>query len=209
MPLTSRPFPRFVAEPPHEVEPYGRWADRLVEQFSEACARIEGELPQPDPEAIAWHPERTYAGRVYVPATAPAGDELEFFGYVSFERADEGEPTDFSATVDYTDETAAQNLHWTIDLNDEVIDRWRGPGEAAGDMTLVWGVPLVQGGAAATAELGDDTVDQCLLTPDGRFTLIALDAVRGLLPDDLYLEVRLWGRRGQELVRESLYEADR
>jgi hypothetical protein len=209
MPLTNRPFPRFVAEPPHEVEPYGRWADRLTEQFTAACAKIEGEIPAPDPEAIAWYPERTYAGRVYVPATAAAGEELELFGYVSFARSNGGEPTDFAASVDYTDETAAQNPHWTIDLNDEVIDTWRGPGEATGDVTLVWGVPLVQGGAAATAELGDDTVDQCILTPDGRFTLIALDAVKGLVPDDLYLEVRLWGRRGQQLVRESLYEADR
>ena len=37
MPPTDRPLPRFVAEPPHELEPYGRWADRLVEQFTAAC----------------------------------------------------------------------------------------------------------------------------------------------------------------------------
>ena len=40
---------------------------------------------------------------------------------------------------------------------------------------------------------------------DERFTLIALDAVKGF-PDELYLEIRLWGQRNAELARESLYE---
>jgi hypothetical protein len=208
MPLTNRPLPRFVAEPPHELEPYGRWGDRLAEQFVAACSEIEGELPAPAPESIAWYPERTYAGRVYVPATAPAGEGLELFGFVSFARVEKGEPADFAASADYTDETAEQNPQWKIDLNDEVIGDWRGPEEANGELTLVWGRPLVQGGAAVTAELGGETVDQCVLTQDGLFTLVALDAVKGLVPDDLYLEVRLWGRRGQHLASESLYEPE-
>src|SRR2546422_1433884 len=41
VPPTNRPLPRFVAEPPHETEPYGRWADRLQQQFTAACAAIE------------------------------------------------------------------------------------------------------------------------------------------------------------------------
>ena len=59
-------------------------------------------------------------------------------------------------------------------------------------MTLVWGQALVSGGATATAELGETTVDQCTLT-DGRFTLIAPDEYA-----DALLEVRLYsaGRRG-------------
>jgi hypothetical protein len=208
VPPTERPLPRFIAEPPHELAPYGRWAERLEQRFAEACASIEADIEPPDADSIAWHPERTYGGRVYVPATAPAGDGLELFGYVSFTREVGEETADFAAAADYTDETAAQNPQWKIDLNDEVIGRWRGPGEASGEVTLVWGTPSTQGGAVVTAELGGETVDQCGLGSDGRFTLVALDAVTGLATGDLYLEIKLWSRRGQELATESLYEAD-
>jgi hypothetical protein len=207
VPPTTRPLPRFIAEPPHELEPYGRWADRLGEQFTAACAAIEGDLEPPDPASIAWHPERTYADRVYVPATAPAGEGLEFFGYVSLVRDEGGDPGDFKAAADYTDEIAALNPKWKIDLNDDVIGHWRGPGEATGEVTLVWGEPLAPGGAAVTAELGGETVDQFLLGQGERFTLVALDAVKGLGVDDLFLEVKLWSRRGQPIATESLYEA--
>jgi hypothetical protein len=64
-------------------------------------------------------------------------------------------------------------------------------------------VPLVPGGAVATAELADLTVDQCLLTGDGRFTLLAPDDYRGDL-----LDIKLWNIRGEELARESLYAED-
>ena len=63
---------------------------------------------------------------------------------------------------------------------------------------------MVRGAQAATAELDGDVVDQTPVT-DERFTLIALDAVKGF-PDELYLEIRLWGQRNAELARESLYE---
>ena len=43
------------------------------------------------------------------------------------------------------------------------------------------------------------------LWQDERFTLLALDAVKGF-PDDLYLEIVLWSNRGQRLAGESLYE---
>jgi hypothetical protein len=208
VPPTNRPLPRFIAEPPHDVEPYGRWADRLLEPFAAACARIEGDVAAPAADSIVWHPERTYAGRVYVPATAPAGEGLELFGYVSFLRTEAGEPADFAAAADYTDETAESNPDWKIDLNDEVIGRWHGPGDATGDVTLVWGTPRTAGGAAVTAELGGETVDQCLLGQDERFTLVALDAVTGIGIDDLYLEVTLWSRRGRPLAMESLYQQD-
>ncbi|MGZ5324947.1 MAG: hypothetical protein ACXWZ3_12875, partial [Solirubrobacterales bacterium] len=81
---------------------------------------------------------------------------------------------------------------------------WRGEGERRGDVTLVWGTPMVRGALAATAELDGDVVDQAPVS-DERFTLIALDAVKGF-PDELYLEIRLWGPRNAELARESLYE---
>ena len=69
-------------------------------------------------------------------------------------------------------------------------------------MTLVWGVPLLRGGAMATAELAGLTVDQCRVTED-RFTLLAPDAYRSD-----YLEIALWDSRAGELARESLYEDD-
>ena len=67
-------------------------------------------------------------------------------------------------------------------------------------ITLVWGVSLVANGVVATAELGPTTTDQCELLED-RFTLVSLDAYTGD-----YVEVRLYGGRGAELARESLYE---
>jgi hypothetical protein len=83
-----------------------------------------------------------------------------------------------------------------------VIGRWRGEQGKAADITLVWGVPLVAGGDIATAELANLAVDQCELVEE-RFTLIAPDAYRSD-----YLEVKLWGRRGEELAVESLYVED-
>ena len=55
---------------------------------------------------------------------------------------------------------------------------WRGEDGESAEMTLVWGRPLVEGGAVVTAELGDLTVDQCALV-DERFTLLAPDGYRG------------------------------
>ena len=68
-----------------------------------------------------------------------------------------------------------------------MIGAWHGEGERAGDVTLVWGTPMVRGALAATAELDGDVVDQTPVS-DERFTLIAVDAVKGF-PDDLYLEI--------------------
>jgi hypothetical protein len=123
------------------------------------------------------------------------------FGYVSYTREHEGaQATDFLAAADFTDETAAENPDWTLDLSDHEIGHWRGPEGRRGVITLVWGVALVPNGVAATAELGPTTTDQCTLVED-RFTLVSLDAYTGD-----YVEVRLFGARGAELARESLYE---
>ena len=86
-----------------------------------------------------------------------------------------------------------------------MIGVWRGPGEKRGDVTLVWGTPMVRASEAATAELDGQVVDQAPVSDD-RFTLIGLDAVKGF-PDDLYLELALWTSKGAEIARESLYEA--
>ena len=207
MPPTDRPIPRFVAEPPHELEPRGRWRERLEKHFLEGCARIESFGDLGDPGPVSWFPERTYGDTTYVPATAATAGGYELFGFVSFQRPDRsGDPTDFHASADYTDETADRNPSWRLDLSDEVIARWDGPGKAAGDLTLIWGTPLVVGGGVVTAELGDETLDQCGLGESERFTLVALDAVTGF-GRELYLDVKLWDRRGELVATESLYEA--
>jgi hypothetical protein len=204
MPPEERIVPRFAAEPPREGLPYGRWAQRLEGELKtafEEVARERDDLGAPGP--VAWFPDRTWHGRTYVPATATTSGGFELFGYVRYVPADGegGEPSGFTAHADYTEETAAVNSSWTIDLCEETIGRWRGAkGEAA--MTLVWGRPLVAGGAVATAELGPTTVDQCDLT-DARFTLLAPDDYDGDL-----LDIVVWNRGGEEIARESLYEGD-
>ena len=212
MPPTSRPFPAFIADAPQESEPYGRWAERLIEEFAAACEPLVDEAGAPlDREAIKWFPERAWGGRVYVPLTAgtqdPQGRPIEYFGHVSFVRpaeGEEGEPGEARASADFTDVTAAENPDWKIDLNDDVIGRWRTDGDRGGDVTLVWGLPLVRGAVAATAEIDEEVLDQAAVVK-GRFTLVAVDALRGF-GEDLYLEVKLWDRHLRELAAESLYE---
>jgi hypothetical protein len=115
----------------------------------------------------------------------------------------DGEPGDFAAKADFTDVLAEDNPDWRIDLSDEVIGRWRGENGRAGAVTLVWGRPLVRNAVAATAVLETETVDQELISQD-RFTLIALDALEGY-GDEVFMEVKLWSRRGDELASETLY----
>jgi hypothetical protein len=197
VPPTDRQIPLFAAEPPQEPLPYGRWEEALAEHFLRSAGeQAEGELGE-----ISWFPDRSFGGRTYVPATAPTADGGEVFGYVSYTREHEGaQATDFQAAADYTDETAAGNPDWTLDLSDQEIGHWRGPQGRRGVITLVWGVAMVQNGVVATTELGPTTTDQCELVDD-RFTLVSLDAYTGD-----YIEVRLYGARGAELARESLYE---
>jgi hypothetical protein len=198
MPPAERQVPIFAAEPSQEPLPYGRWAEALGEQF--AAAAPDGIAV--DVTDIAWFPERTWSGRTYVPATVSV-DEGEVFGYVSYTREHEGaQATDFMASADFTEETAAQNPDWTLDLSDEEIGQWRGTEGRRGVITLVWGVSLVANGVVATTELGPTTTDQCELVDD-RFTLVSVDAYTGD-----YSEVRLYGARGAELARESLYEEE-
>ena len=203
MPPDSRPIPRFVAEPPQEGPPYGRWADTLAERFLEACRSVDADEDLGEPGEVSWFPDRSFAGRTYVPASAPTTNGYELFGYVSFEREHEGaEATGFEAVADWTDETAEANPDWVLDLSDRELTTWRGPQGRRGEITLVWGVTLTQNGVVATAELGPVTTDQCAIVED-RFTLVSLDGYTGD-----YLEVKLWGAGGREVASESLYEED-
>jgi hypothetical protein len=204
---TPRPIPRFIADTTQEGIPHGRFAERLREEFAKAVAAVEG-LPAGAevPAEIDWFPERAWGGRVWVPCSAQIESEegsLEIFGHVSYVQPPQEEPREFAAKADFTDILAADNPDWRIDLNDEVIGRWRGENGRAGSVTLVWGRPLVRGAVAATAVLESETVDQELISQD-RFTLIALDALEGY-GDEIFMEVKLWSRRADELASETLY----
>jgi hypothetical protein len=205
MPLEERFVPRFAAEPPQEELPYGRWEERLRQEFLAAALRLESnevELGEPGP--ISWYPDRSWHGRSYVPATAPTASGYELFGYVRYvpALAEDEEPQELTAHVDFTEETAERNPDWRLDLCEEVIGAWRGQFGAVAAMTLVWGRPLLSGGRIVTAELADLAVDQCELMQE-RFTLIAPDDYR----HDL-LEIKLFDLKGRELARESLYAGD-
>ncbi len=218
MPPEERFLPRFVAEPPQEELPYGRWEERLRQEFLAAALRLDSEEADlGEPGGIVWYPDRTWHGHTYVPGTAQTSGGYEMFGYVRFRpggasspasspegegEGEGGEPSDFVAHVDYTDETAERNPDWKLDLCDEIIGAWRGTSGAVAAMTLVWGHPLVSGGRIVTAELADLAVDQCELVEE-RFTLIAPDDYR----QDL-LEIKLFDAKGRELARESLYGED-
>ena len=204
MPPEERFLPRFAAEPPQEDLPYGRWAERLSAAFLESVEQLDtGSEDLGEPGEIRWYPDRTWHGRTYVPGTSITSGGYELFGYVRFVPAPEnGEPSDFFAYADFTGDTAEHNPDWKLDLCDEVIGSWRGHLGAVAAMTLVWGHPLLSGGRVATAELAGLAVDQCELLQE-RFTLIAPDDYR----HDL-LEIKLFGSKGQELARESLYAAE-
>jgi hypothetical protein len=199
MPPTDRFVISFAAEPPQEAIPYGRWADTLRNHFLAACRELDTEGEEiGEAGEIAWFPDRTYSGRTYVPAVARTSEGYELFGFVSFSEGSGG-PSDFDARADFTAELAESNPDWKLDLSDDVIASWRGEQGKTAEITLVWGVPLIPGGELVTAELANLAVDQCALL-DERFTLVAPDNYRAD-----YLEVKLWGKRGEELATESLY----
>ncbi len=202
MPPEPRVIPRFAAEPPHEELPQGRWRERLEELLIAQVAELDTDEDLGAVGEIIFYPDRTWHGRTYVPATAPTANGFELFGYVRFVPAASGEPSELWAHVDFTDETAARNPDWQLDLCEEAIGTWRGGASSQATMTLVWGHPLLSGGRIATAEMAGLTVDQCELAGE-RFTLIAPDDYGGDL-----LEIKLFGARGQELARESLYEGE-
>jgi hypothetical protein len=208
MPPVERFVCRFAAEPPQQDTPTDDWAATLQVEFLAACLRIDTEGEElGDVEEPRWFPDRTWSGRTYVPVTARTTTGFEVFGFVSYapghgEDGDEGEPTDFAAVADFTDETAERHPEWKMDICEEVVGGWRGDGGRVAAMTLVWGVPLVPGGRVATAELSDLAVDQCAVR-DGRFTLLAPDAYRSD-----YLDIKLWDGDGRELASESLYVED-
>lgn len=197
-PPLDRYVPRCAAEPPQDALPYGRRAERLRAEFLAACQRVDTEGQDlGEPGDLVWHPDRSWDGRTWLPATARTSTGLELFGHVSHPI---GDPEELAAQVDFTAELREEHPEWQIDLCDEVLGGWRGEGGAVAAMTLVWGEPLVPAGVVVTAELARLVVDQCPVI-DGRFSLVAPDDYRADT-----LEVALWDRKGNELARESLYD---
>ncbi|HKJ36247.1 MAG TPA: hypothetical protein VKA36_06745 [Solirubrobacterales bacterium] len=210
-PPIARPFPRFMSDTVQEPKPYGDWADRLRDAFADACAPLAEEAGAAlDPETLLFFPERTWGGRTYQPVVGFAAEEdgglPEYFGYIRFERGKDGEPGELVADADFADVTAEDNPDWEIDLNDAVVGEWKADGGRGGEVTLIWGRPLVRGAIAASAELESDVLDQAAIN-DGRFSLLAVDAVHGF-GDELYLEIKLWDRRLNQVAAESLYDDD-
>ena len=82
MPPTDRFVITFAAEPPQEELPYGRWQERLRDEFLAAARRIDAP-PQDlgEPQRIVWYPDRSWHGRTFVPATARTSGGYELFGY--------------------------------------------------------------------------------------------------------------------------------
>ena len=203
MPPTDRFVISFAAEPPQQSLPYGRWADILREQFLAACQDIDSDGEEIGTAAeVRWFPDRTFSGITYVPAVARTDLGYELFGYVSFVDGGEAGPDNFESRADFTGDVAEANPDWKLDLNEMVLGSWRGEAGSSAEITIVWGVPLIPGGAVVTAELADHAVDQCELV-EQRFTLVAPDNYRGD-----YLDIKLWNKRGDGLAAESLYAED-
>ena len=196
MPPTPPLVPLFAAESPQEPLPYGRWAEALGEQF---CAAPIGREYAVEAADIAWFPERTWTA---APTCRPPRRRATArCSATSPTRAStRAQATDFVATADFTEETAEQNPDWTLDLSDEEIGQWRGTEGPArrGDPGVGRGAGPERRGGHRRA--GPTTTDQCEPL-DNRFTLVSVDAYTGD-----YVEVRLYGARGAELARESLYE---
>src|SRR5205823_4336980 len=113
-------------------EPLGDRAALVVSQFTLYADARRGNRPsyvaaEPpgaaqhlgeigEPGDVVWFPDRTYAGRTFVPATVRTSQGLELFGYVSYVVGDE--PGNYHSAADITEETAETHPEWKIDLCD-------------------------------------------------------------------------------------------
>src|ERR1700754_1126981 len=118
MPPEDRFVVRFGAEPPQDPLPYGRGADTLQAEFLAAALRIDTEGTElGDAGSMTWFPDRSWAGRTFVPVTTRTSTGLALYAYASFTPGDaDNEPGAFYSWPDFTDETADANPEWKVDL---------------------------------------------------------------------------------------------
>ena len=106
MPPLPRPYPRFIADSPQEGKPYGRWEERLRTSSPRRARSTRAR------RAGRWTPGRSSGFRSGLGRTRlrpgdrrgsegeaatddePAEGPVEYFGWVSFERPEDGEPSD-------------------------------------------------------------------------------------------------------------------
>ena len=201
VPPTDRFVITFAAEPPQEGLPYGRWAETLREHFQSPSARIDTEGAElGEAGEIRWFPDRSFAGRTYIPAVARTTEGFELFGFVRSPRGSAGPATSRAGRLHLGGGGVQPRVEARPQRRRDRHVAGRGWQDGGHDARL--GRAVVPGGAIVTAELANLAVDQCELV-DERFTLIAPDNYRGD-----FLEVKLWGRRGDELAAESLYVDD-
>ena len=123
MPPEPRFVPRFAAEPPQELLPYGRWAEQPAGRVprAPACASTARTRTSAS-RARSVVPRPHLAGRTVRAGHARTSTGFELFGYVSFApRRRRASRRTSHAAADFTDETAEANPEWTIDLSDEVV----------------------------------------------------------------------------------------
>ena len=150
MPPTDRFVISFAAEPPQDSLPYGRWADTLREHFLAAVGEIDTEGEElGEAGEIKWFPDRTYAGRTYVPAVArtTAGPRAVRVRLVRRGRRTARRAHRFRGR---------RRLHGRARRGQprlEARPQRRGDrrlarrGGQPAEMTLVWGVPMIAGRA--------------------------------------------------------------
>ena len=190
MPPTDRFVISFAAEPPQEplpVRPLGRHARRpLPRRVARDRHRGRGHRRDRQRDRVVPGP---HLRRAHVHPRGGADDRRLRAVRVRVVHARASrDRASSTASADFTAELAESNPDWKLDLNDDVIGTWRGEQGNTADMTLVWGVPLVPGGAVVTAELARTSRStRCELVED-RFTLIAPDNYRVGLPRDQAVE---------------------
>src|ERR1044072_3405966 len=108
--------------------PERRRAAPLPRRFLGACDALDDEGEDlGEAGEVDFHPDRTWHGRTYVPATTHTSTRYGLFGSGRVRPGGEDrEPSEFSAVADFTSEPADENPDWELDLCEEVVGVWRG-----------------------------------------------------------------------------------
>ena len=209
VPPNPRPIPRFIADSTQEGIPHGRFAERLGGSLPRGLRRASTTCPRASSAdgELDWFPERAWGGRVWVPcstrAEGPEG-ELELFGHVSYVQPEEGDPERLPGQG-RLHRRARRGQPRLEDRpqrrRDRPLARRERPRRRRHPRL---GPPPPPGRRRRHRRARLETVDQEAIS-NGRFTLIALDALEGY-GDEILMQVKLWSSRAKELASESLYD---